>query len=143
NINSVAGNGVVSYSGDGGQALRAQMNSPQGVAIDAAGNLYVADTGNNVVRRVTPAGVITTVAGNGTPGSNGDGSAATSAQLNAPDGLALDSAGNLYIADSLNAKVRRVSTAGTISTVAGNGTPGFGGDGGAATSAQLYTPTGV
>ncbi len=143
NIASVAGNGLIGFSGDGGQALRAQMNSPEGVAVDAAGNLYVADTGNNVVRRVSPAGVITTVAGSGTAGGNGDGSAAAGAQLNAPQGLAVDAAGNLYIADTLNARVRRVSTSGAISTVAGNGTPGFGGDGGAATSAQLHTPASV
>jgi uncharacterized protein (TIGR03437 family) len=140
NINSVAGNGVLSFSGDGGQALSAQMNFPQGVAADSAGNVYISDTNNNVVRRVSKTGAIVTIAGNGTAGSNGDGSAATSAQLNGPRGLALDSAGNLYIADSLNAKIRRVTSGGTISTYAGNGTPGFGGDGAAAASAQLNYP---
>jgi len=143
NINSVAGNGVLSFSGDGGPAFSAQMNSPQGVAADSAGNLYVSDTNNNVVRKVAKNGTITTIAGTGTAGSNGDGSAATAAQLNGPRGLALDAAGNLYIADSQNAKIRKVSTSGTISTVAGSGTAGFGGDGAAATAAQLNFPTAV
>ena len=143
NISTVAGNGVLSFSGDGGQALSAQMNAPQGVVSDRAGNFYVSDTGNNVVRQVAKNGVITTIAGNGTAGSNGDGSAGTGAQLNSPAGLALDSSGNLYISDSLNAKVRKVSSSGAITTVAGNGTPGFGGDGASAASAQLNTPLGL
>ncbi|HEV3200414.1 MAG TPA: hypothetical protein VGZ73_21060 [Bryobacteraceae bacterium] len=142
-ISTVAGNGVLSFSGDGGQALNAQMNVPQGVAADAAGNVYVSDTGNNVVRKVAKNGVITTIAGTGTPGNGGDGGAGPSAQLNSPMGLAVDSSGNLYIADSQNAKIRKVSTSGAISTVAGNGTPGYGGDGAAATGAQLNTPIGV
>jgi len=143
NIATVAGNGVLSFSGDGSPALSAQMNTPQGVTVDTAGNLYIADTNNNVVRKVAKNGIIATIAGNGTAGSNGDGSAATSAQLNGPMGLALDAAGNLYIADSQNARIRKVSSSGAISTVAGNGTPGYGGDGAAATSAQLNFPTGV
>jgi uncharacterized protein (TIGR03437 family) len=141
-ISTIAGNGVVSYSGNGGPALSAQMNAPEGVAMDSAGNLYVADTANNVVRKVAN-GTITAFAGNGTSGSGGDGGAATSAQLNSPEGVAVDSAGNVYIADSGNARVRKVDASGTISTVAGNGTPGYGGDGGAAAGAQLYTPTAV
>lgn len=143
NISSVAGNGKLAYSGDGGAAANAQLDSPQAVAVDAAGNLYIADTGNNVVRRVARGGAISTFAGNGQVGSGGDNGAATSAQLNTPLGVAVDAAGNVYIADSQNGKVRRVGTNGTIATVAGNGTQGFGGDNGAATSAQLYTPTGV
>jgi uncharacterized protein (TIGR03437 family) len=141
-ISTIAGNGVLSYSGDGGPALSAQMNQPEGVAVDAAKNLYVADTENNVVRKISN-GIITNFAGNGTAGSGGDGGAATSAQLKAPQAVAVDAAGNVYIADSGNSRVRRVSPDGTISTVAGNGTPGYGGDGGAAASAQLYTPTAV
>jgi uncharacterized protein (TIGR03437 family) len=141
-LSTVAGNGVLSFSGDGGPALSAQMNGPQGVAADNAGNFYVSDTGNNVVRKVAKGGTITTIAGNGSAGNGGDGGAGTSAQLASPMGLAVDTSGNLYISDSLNAKVRKVS-GGVISTVAGNGTPGFGGDGAAASSAQINTPLGI
>ena len=143
NISTLAGNGTLSYSGDGGAASKAQLNTPQGVAADAAGNLYLSDTLNNVVRKVSPNGIISNYAGNGGAGSSGDGSAATSAQLNGPQGLAVDASGNLFIADTLNAKVRKVSASGVISTVAGSGTPGYGGDGAAAASAQLNLPIGV
>ena len=143
-ISTFAGNGTLSYSGDGGAAVQAQLNTPQGVAVDINFNVYIADTLNNVVRRVSPNGTISNYAGNGGAGSSGDGSAATSAQLHGPEGLAVDAAGNLFIADTLNAKVRRVSAAsGVITTVAGSGTPGYGGDGSAATSAQLNLPIGV
>jgi len=143
NISTLAGNGTLSYSGDGSAANKAQLNTPQGVAADAAGNLYLSDTLNNVVRKVSPNGIISNYAGNGGVGSSGDGGAATSAQLNGPQGLAVDASGNLFIADTLNAKVRKVSASGVISTVAGSGTPGYGGDGAAATSAQLNLPIGV
>ena len=116
-VTTVAGNGLLSRSGDGGPAINAQLNAPAGVAVDSAGNLYIADTLNNMVRRVSPDGTITAFAGTGTAGSSGDGSAATSAQLNAPQGLAVDTAGTLYIADTGNNRVRKVS-GGTISTVA-------------------------
>jgi len=142
NVTTIAGNGQLSHSGDGGAAISAQLNAPLGVAVDGSGNLYIADTANNVVRKVATNGAITNFAGNGSAGNGGDGGAATSAQLSAPRGLAVDSAGNLYIADAQNHKVRKVS-GGTISTVAGSGTQGFGGDGGAAGSAQLNTPFGV
>jgi trimeric autotransporter adhesin len=142
NVNTIAGNGLLSRSGDGGAATSSALNAPLGVAADSAGNLYIADTANNMVRRVDSKGVLSTFAGTGTAGSSGDGSAATSAQLNGPEGLAVDSAGNLYIADTQNHRVRKVS-GGTISTVAGSGTAGFGGDGGAAGSAQLNLPFGV
>jgi len=141
-ISTVAGNGKYSYSGDGGQATSAQLNTPKATAADASGNLYIADTSNNVVRKVTAGGVISTVAGNGTAGFGGDGGAAASAQLYAPQGVAVDANGNLYIADTENARVRKVS-GGNISTVAGNGTAGYGGDGAAAASAQLSLPQGL
>ncbi len=141
-VSTVAGNGLLSRSGDGGAAISAQLNAPLGVALDTQGNLYIADTSNNQVRKVTPAGVISTIAGTGTAGSAGDGNAATAAQLNAPQGLAVDSAGALYIADVQNHKVRKVA-GGIITTFAGSGTAGFGGDGGSAGSAQLNLPMGV
>jgi sugar lactone lactonase YvrE len=142
-ITTVAGNGELGFSGDGGPATSAQLNSPTGVAVDAAGNLYIADSLNQRVRKVTPDGLINTVAGNGALGFSGDGGPATSAQLNSPEGIAVDSAGNLYIVDSFNQRVRKVSPSGVISTVAGNGASGFSGDGGPATSAQLNDPKGI
>ena len=143
NMSTVAGNGLSSFSGDNGPGIGAQMDSPQGVAADAAGNIYISDTNNNEVRRLGKDGTIARYAGNGSAGFGGDNGAAASAQLNGPQGLAVDAAGNLYIADTGNARVRRVSAGGSIATVAGSGTPGFAGDGAAATSAQLSSPTGV
>jgi alpha-tubulin suppressor-like RCC1 family protein len=138
-ITTVAGNGTASYSGDGAAATSASLNGPSAVAVDSAGNLYIADPSNHRIRKVTVGtGVITTVAGNGTAGFSGDGAAATSASLNVPTGVAVDIAGNIYIADRLNQRIRKVTAAtGFISTVAGNGTSGFSGDGAAATSASL------
>lgn len=141
-ITTVAGNGT-GYSGDGGPASSAQLYFPSGVAVDSIGNLYVADTNNYRVRKISPNGTIATAAGNGTqapypskPGAApGDGGQATNAELYSPLGVATDSAGNLYIGDGFS--VRRVSPVGTITTVAGNGTSGYSGDGGPATSAQL------
>jgi sugar lactone lactonase YvrE len=141
-IATIAGNGVLSYSGDGGPATAAQLNTPQAVATDSSGNLYIADTFNNVVRKVTASGAISTIAGNGTAGFGGDGGAATAAQLNGPQGIAVDASGNIYVADTQNARVRRIS-GGAISTIAGNGTAGFGGDNGAATAAELNVPIGL
>ena len=137
--------GSCGYSGDGGTATSATLNSPEDVALDGAGNVYIADAGNAVVRKVDRNGNISTVAGNNGAGAgfSGDGGAATSAQLNSPDGVALDSAGNLYIADADNDRIRKVDLGGTITTVAGTGTPGYTGDGGAATSAKLDFPVGV
>ncbi len=140
-ITTVAGNGIRGYNGDGGAAVAAQLDSPAGVALDDAGNLYIADGDNNRIRKVDAAGVITTVAGNGTRGYNGDGGAATAAQLDFPSGVALDGSGNLYIADYWNNRIRKVDAAGMITTVAGNGTRGYNGDGGAAVAAQLNLPT--
>ena len=138
-ISTVAGGGPI---GDGGAAVAAQLYSPQGVAPDGAGNLYIADLGNRRIRKVDAAGVISTVAGAGTRGYGGDGGAATEAQLG-PRGVALDGAGNLYIADQNNHRIRKVDAAGVISTVAGDGTRGSGGDGGPAVAAQLDLPNGV
>ena len=142
-ISTVAGNGNPGYSGDGGPAASAMLNYPTGVAVDAAGNLFIADYGNDRIRMVTPSGIISTVAGNGTAGFSGDGVPANSAQLNGPTGVAVDAAGNLFIADEHNNRVREVNPGGVISTVAGNGTGGYSGDGGPATSAELYYPAGV
>src|ERR1035437_4513209 len=138
-ITTVAGNGTQGFSGDNGPPTIAQLNGPSGVAVDAAGSLYIADTYNQLGRKVSN-GVITTVAGNGTQGFSGDNGPATSAQLGFPEGLAVDSAGSLYIADQENNRIRKVSN-GVITTVAGGGTSGLG-DNGPATSAQL-TPSGV
>jgi len=144
-ITTVAGNGASGFAGDDGPAIDASLY-PEGVAVDAAGNLYIADTSNRRVRRVSSSGAITTVAGKGTQGSSGDGGPATAASLYSPAGLALDATGNLYIADSYGARIRMVSAGGIITTVAGapwNGPYTFGGDGGPATSALLHSPGGV
>ncbi len=142
-ITTVAGNGTAAFGGDGGLATSAQLNTPVAVVVDAQGNLYIADSHNHRIRRVDPTGVITTVAGDGTAAFGGDGGLATSAQLNLPSGVALDAQGGLYIGDLENQRVRKVDTGGTMTTVAGDGTAGFGGDGGPATSAQLHDPYGV
>jgi hypothetical protein len=142
-IITVAGNGTAGFLGDGGRATAAELNSPGGVVVDAAGNLYIADSLNNVIRKVTPAGIITTVAGNGTAGFSGDGGPATKAQLHGTSSVAVDGQGDLFIADFSNNVIREVNTAGIISTIAGNGTVGFSGDGGPATDAQLDEPEGV
>ena len=137
------------YSGDGGPATSAELGRPEGVAVDASGNVFIADTDNSVIREVVVAtGTITTVAGNATLGAgySGDGATATSAQLNLPNGLFVDSSGNIFIADTDNSVIREVVAAtGNIQTVAGNATLGAGhsGDGGAATSAQLNLPNGL
>ena len=141
----VAGTGYAGYSGDGGLATSAQLYYPSAVAVDSSGNVYIADTYNQVIRKVTfSTGIISTFAG--TPfsgGYSGDGGPATSALLSYPFGLALDSSGNIYIADTYNQVIRKVNTSGIISTVAGDNTAGYSGDGGAATSAELYYPEDV
>jgi uncharacterized protein (TIGR03437 family) len=138
-----AGNGRPGNSGDGGQATAAQLLFPMGLAVDAAGNVFVADRDASVVRRIAPSGIIQTVAGSGAPGYSGDGGPAIAAQLNGPFAVAVDGSGNLYIADTNNLAIRRVSADGTISTYAGNGTRGFAGDGGAASNAWFDGPEGV
>jgi uncharacterized protein (TIGR03437 family) len=142
-ITTVAGGG--SSTGDGGPATSAVLDVAEGVAVDAAGNLYIADSYAGLIRKVSPSGIISTVAGGGTlNGSFGDGGPATSAALSNPQGMALDAAGNLYVAEAGTNRIRKVSTTGTISTVAGPGsTNGTLGDGGPATSATLSNPKGV
>ncbi|MFZ4796277.1 MAG: PKD domain-containing protein [Bacteroidia bacterium] len=144
-ISTVAGNGTQGYSGDGSAATNANLNYPSSIKLDNSGNLYIADQGNYCIRKVIAStGIITTIAGNGTKGNGGDGSAATYANLNHPIGIALDGFGNLYIADFENNKIRKVNAStGIISTVAGSGTFGYGGDSGSATSAKLAYPTSV
>jgi sugar lactone lactonase YvrE len=129
-VNMVAGDAdYTGYKGDDIRPATSVSVSPKGVALDLIGNLYIADNGNNRIRKVTPSGIISTVAGNGTFGYSGDGGPATSARLNYPTGVAIDAEGNLYIADYFN-PIRKVTPSGTISTVAGNGIPGFSGDDG-------------
>jgi sugar lactone lactonase YvrE len=130
-----------SLAGDGGPARDAYLGYPMGVAVDSAGNLFIADTGVNRVRKVSTSGTITTVAGNGLVGSSGDGGPATGAALGGPLGVAVDAVGNLFVATG--ERIRKVSSDGIITTVAGNGTAGFSGDGGPATAAQLRNPVGV
>jgi sugar lactone lactonase YvrE len=144
NITTVAGSSTGGYSGDGGLSISAKVYLPFGVALDKSGNFYIADTGNNRVRKVNISTyTITTVAGNGKLAFCGDGGPATSACLSQPTGVAVDSAGALYIADNGNYRIRRVDTSGKITTYAGNGSPTFCGDGQPATLACLHTPTGV
>ena len=139
---TAAGNGTVGYSGDNGPATAAELNDPVGVAVDAAGDLFIADTDNNVIREVVKAtGDIITVAGNGTAGYSGDNGPATAAELDDPAGVAVDAAGDLFIADTDNNVIREVVKAtGDIITVAGNGTAGYSGDNGPATAAELNDP---
>ena len=156
-INTFAGKDVNScttgtcgagYTGDGGVATGALLNNPTAVLLDGSGNLYISDSGNNAIRMVNTSGIITTVVGGGGPlaaGYSGDGGPALQAQLNNPKGIALDSSGNLYIADTDNSVIRMVTPGpkGIITTIAGTGTPGSSGDGGPATSAELSFPSGV
>jgi hypothetical protein len=178
NINTIAGNGTIGFSGDGGPATNAQLYVPQGLTVDASGNIYIVDNSNSRVRKITLSGIITTIAGNGTSGYAGDGGPATAAALETPYGIAVDGVGNIYISE--NTRIRKINTAGVISTfawidalglattsdgslyaansgntiekispagvvttIAGNGTYGFGGDGGPATAAMLNGPSDV
>jgi uncharacterized protein (TIGR03437 family) len=142
-ITTLAGTGVAGFSGDGGPAATAQLNLPYGLAADLAGYLYVADLGNDRVRRISPDGVITTAAGNGNRGSSGDGGMATGAQLLTPRNVAVDAAGNLYFSEFEGHRVRKVTPDGKISTVAGTGVAGLRGDGALAVDAQLAFPAGL
>lgn len=142
-ITTFAGNGAPGFSGDGGAATSAELNRPRGVAVDPSSNaVYIADTLNHRVRMVNGAGIITTVAGNGTQGFFGDNGLAAASILDTPTALAFDASGNLLIADSNNHRIRQIAN-GTITTSAGNGTPGMSGDGGPAVNASLDLPMGV
>ena len=142
-ITTIAGRSLPGFSGDGGPASEASLADPFDVTTDNAGNFYIADTGNHRIRKVDTMGIITTMAGDGTGAYGGDGGQAVSAQLNSPRGVAVDGAGNVYIADRGNHRVRKVDTMAIITTMAGDGTGGYGGDSGQAVSAQLSFPSGV
>jgi sugar lactone lactonase YvrE len=136
-ISTVAGTGTRGFSGDGGPATAAQLASAEGITLDAAGALYIADTGNNRVRRVATDGTISTIAGTGLFDFSGDGGPAREAALHGPTRVAVDASGSVFVADANNHRLRRITPDGTIGTVAGNGEPGINGDGGPATSARL------
>jgi len=145
-ISTVAGIvGQCTFSGDDGQATAAKLDFPQGLTVDASGNLYIADTDSHRIRKIDVAtGIITTVAGNGTAGDAGDGGQATAAELDSSQDMAVDATGNIYISDWLNNKIRKVdATTGIITTIAGTGDSGFSGDGAAATAAKLKSPSGI
>ncbi len=142
-ITTVAGNGSNGYMGSGVPATATSLNEPGAVAVDAAGNLFIADAQNNMVRKVDVSGIITDVAGLPFSGYGGDGGPATAAVMNRAEGVALDAAGNIYISDLNNSRVRKVNTLGIISTYAGNGVAGSTGDGGAATLATVDQPAGL
>jgi uncharacterized protein (TIGR03437 family) len=137
-IQTIAGTGSAAFSGDGGKATQAALNVAVDVYADHSGNLFIADQYNHRIRKITPNGTISTVAGTGAQGFSGDGGKAVDAQINTPTGITGDSAGNLYIGDVGNQRIRKVSASGIITTIAGNGSKGYGGDGGQAVDAMLY-----
>ena len=141
-ISTIAGT-MQGFGGDGGGATGALFDTPTAVVLDAAGNLYIADTNNHRIRKVGLDGNISSFAGTGNAASTGDGGPASNAALHSPEGLAIDKAGNIYVADTAGHRVRKIALDGTITTVAGNGSGGFGGDGGPATQANLYYPKGI
>lgn len=143
NIYTFAGIGNAGYSGDGGPATSASIGFITDVAVDASGNIFISDNNYHCIRKINNLGIISTYAGTGTSGYSGDGGLANLAQLNEPFAIAVDGSGNLYIADSGNNRIRKVSTSGTITTIAGNGISGFSGDGGQATLCQLSRPCGI
>jgi sugar lactone lactonase YvrE len=140
NITRVAGTGRRGFSGDGGPATEAELGWVYDLDVDSFGNVYIADFDNNRIRRVDTAGVITTIAGTGRPGVSGDGGLATAAQLDGPNGVFVDAGGNVYLAQSRNAVIRRIDADGVITTIAGTGQMGYTGDGGLATEARLDSP---
>ena len=143
-ITTVAGNGTMGYSGDGGAATLAQI-TPADVVVDSLGDIFIADYENNAIRKVNSFGIISTIAGRGPTyyGFGGDGGMATLATLYLPSGIALDRLGNIYVADNVNYRIRKINSLGIISTIAGNGTMGSGGDNGPATNAEFIDPIGV
>ncbi len=143
-ITTVAGTGVAGYTGDGGPATMAEINNPYAIAEDGSGNLYFTDYANNRIRKINSAGIVTTVAGTGAAGFSGDGGPAALAQINGPYGISVDIAsGSIYFADKGNNRVRKISTTGIISTIAGNGMGGYSGDAGPGTAAALNNPSGI
>jgi trimeric autotransporter adhesin len=142
-ITTVAGTGSAGYSGDNGLATNAQFSEPTGVAVDPNGSLYIADLGNSRIRKVSPTGIVTTVAGSGIVGMAGDGGPAVNAQIGFPSSVAVDASGNIYIGDPANNRIRKVSAAGIISTVAGGGRAAGLGDGADASNSNLSLPLGV
>jgi DNA-binding beta-propeller fold protein YncE len=142
-IFGLVGRGGSGLAGDRGRAICAKLNHPAGIAVDRAGAIYIADTGNSQIRRVTPNGLIHTIAGTGTAGFGGDGRGATSAQLKRPMDVAVDAGGNIYIADTGNHRIRRIRIDGTINTIAGTGAAGFSGDGAPGLGAHLNDPRSI
>ena len=142
-ISTFAGTGTSAYTGDGGQASAAELNSPQGITIDNQGNIYFIDYNNSRVRKISTAGIISTVVGNGTAGYSGDGGQATAAELNQASYLTTDNMANIYISDWYNSRIRKVNTAGIISTIAGTGTGWTSGNGGPATAAEINQTRGI
>ena len=143
-VTTIAGMpGSPGFSGDGGPALSAQFDYPLGITVDSVGNLFVADQYNHRIRRIDTSGIITTVVGTGVPGSTGDGGPASAAEISYPNYIRMDSIGSLLVTDNGGQRIRKVNTAGIITTIAGNGTLGYSGDGGLATSAELNYPGGV
>lgn len=142
-ISTFAGTGVGGFSGDGGSAALAQIGDAYGLAVDASGNIYIADYSNNRIRKVNSSGTISTFAGTGVQGFSGDGGTAINAQLNLPVGVTVDALNNVYVSEYGNNRIRKINPAGIISTFAGNGVNGFSGDGFAATLAQIDGPIGI
>ena len=142
-ITTICGTGTMGFSGDGGPATLAEINSPRGITVDKTGNVYFTDVTNNRIRKIDTAGIITTVGGNGIYGYNGENIPATDAAMRSPDGLTIDSIGNLYFAENDNDRVRKIGVNGLINTVIGNGLQGYSGDGGDPLSAELYWPASV
>ena len=143
-ITTIAGTGTAGFSGDGGLATLAQIKDTRGLAVDSSGNVYIADTNNHRIRKIDTNGIIITIVGTGTRTFSGEGGLATQASLATPSGIALEGSGNLFIADSLNSRIRKIDKAtGIITTIAGTATAGFSGDGGLATSSQLTAPSGI